>query len=233
MLTDSWQQETIDFVTDASGTSGVAFVSIGTGETHGMSLDGVSVIGPALDNCPPPPGSCEECDTDPLADVPGTTLGHDDDDHHVEGSPIGCECIPVEPTVTRSGRVIEPECGLCAGKGGFDNLTLLYDGNNTTTGSQGDGKWSVTPETIPLGGFPPTANIVVSEDKDGGVVLFSGSVKTGETFVFAPVKNALKVEIFDGLLLVQTVRFHASCSQPLEKLDSFGGITIWDGVRKP
>ena len=213
MLTDSWQMETIDFVTDDSGWSNVAFVSIGDAETHGMSLDGVSIIGPnpLFEECPPPPGTCETCD-----DVePGWV------------DPLTCEpCIPWEPEYTKSGK-LKNGCGLCETKGSPDTLTMLYDGNDASAHAQDPDKASAVPEVVAY--YPVTALIRVSNEKDG-TILWEGSRKIGQTFEVVP-ENEMMVEIFEGPLLIQTIRFHASCSQPLEILDEFGGITIWNAVK--
>jgi len=222
MLTDSWQQETVEFVTDDTGSTGIAFVSIGTGETHGMSLDGVSVEGPnpAIDDCPPPPGECEECETAPIV-------------NGVEWvDPATCvACEPWVPEYSKSGKKIVNGCGLCDTGDKPVTIELLYDGDSYTSHSQDD-KFSIVPLTLPLGAFPPTANIVITEDDAGGAILFTGSVKIGETFSFPRVTNAPYVRIFDPAdgSLIQSVEFHTSCSQPLERLDTFGAITIWDGT---
>ena len=271
-LTADWQKETVHFVSDDTYETVIAFVSIGDGTTQGMSLDGVSVIGPTPDllgNCPPPPGSCRECIDDPFADVNGDLI-HDDLDHHDLGNPISCACNGPDDGSSDDGSSDdgssddgvgtssfgitsssndgssddgssddgssddgssddgESECGLCSGRGGLATLTLLYDGDDITSHRQSAAKSSVDPDPV-ASGLPTGANIVVTNE-DNGTVLFSGYVMVGELFDFAAAKSML-VEIYDADVLVQTITFHTSCSQPLEYLDTFGGITIWDGSK--
>jgi len=251
-LSSGWVEETVNFVSDSNATS-LAFISIGTGTTRGMSLDGVSVIGPTPDefgNCPPPPGDCEVGSDDGSSDdgssddpgactIPGassssSSSSHDGGSHdggshdggsHDGGSHDGGSSDDGSSD-DGSSDDSEGECGLCAGRGGLETLTLLYDGDDLTFQNQSPGESSVHPEPVP-GGLPAIANIVVTDEGDG-TVLFSGSVKVGETFDIIP-GSTIRVEISDGGLVVQTVIFRTSCTQPLEVLDSFGGITIWDG----
>ena len=209
-LTDSWQQETINFVTDDTGWSNVAFVSIGTAETHGMSLDGVSIIGPnpLFEECPPPPGRCETCERV----EPGWV------------DPNTCEpCVPWAPLYSKSGKKLLNGCGYCDTHNRPTILTLLYDGNDESFHAQPSDKAGAVPEVVDS--YPVTALIRISNEKDG-TLLWEGSVKIGEVFDVVPVTEMM-VEIFDGPTLVQTIRFHASCSKPLEIFDQFGGITIW------
>ena len=194
-LTDTWVLETVNFVTDGTSSTGIAFVSFGTGSTFGMSLDSVSVIGPAISDCPTP--SCID--------------GSDDGES-------GAEC-------------------LCPAEGGgrLTELTLIYDGDDRTAHNQLDA--TVVPDPVP-GGLPATAYIKVTGKEGSGISEFSsGTVRIGDTFSFStPQNNAVVVEIFDPAIgladedVVQTITFHTSCSHPLERKDTFGGITIWDGT---
>ncbi len=254
-LSSGWVDESINFVSDDTFETSLAFISIGTGTTLGMSLDGVSVIGPTPDefgNCPPPPGTCQSGSDDNSSDDTGTCTvsggsssggggshdggSHDGGSHdggsHDSGSHDGGShdggshdggSHDGGSSDDGSSDDNENECGLCAGRGGLEMLTLLYDGDDYTSQNQSA---TVVPDPV-VGGLPVLAYIKVT-DEEHGTVLFSGSVSIGQTFDFHP-EDSLKVEIFDGDLLVQTIWFHASCSQPLEKLDSFGGITVWDG----
>lgn len=59
----TWARESYRFFANDSGLSGVAFTSVGTGNTLGMFIDAVSIVGqdgsdPA--NCEPPPAVCGE-----------------------------------------------------------------------------------------------------------------------------------------------------------------------------
>ena len=124
-------------------------------------------------------------------------------------------------------------CGLCDTKGGFSTLTLHYDGDNLSVHNQPvPDKASIVPLTGVA--FPVEANIRVYKDKNGGELIAEFTKSIGEKFSFKP-ENELKIEIRNPAnlgVVLQTIRFHTSCSQPLEILDSFGGITIWAGVKK-
>lgn len=236
-MTANWVKETVSFVTDKTGSTGLAFASLGDGNTYGMSLDNISVIGPAANACPPPPGDCQDCKNDPTA--------------------VGCQCEGyTKPVVESASSTLSDfsglgwsvvkkgsdviECGLCFPAGGSDKhgklteLTLLYDGNDYTSHGQGafPDKFSIIPATV--GTFPNLANIRVFKDDKGtaGTKLFEGEIEIGEIFKFVPDGSSVLIEIRPKNLshVVQTIVFHVSCSKPLENQDSFGGITIWDGI---
>lgn len=88
-------------------------------------------------------------------------------------------------------------------------------------------------------GMIPTAHIIASGKK--GEVYFCGPVDLNQTFWIDPtvigddkLNNNLTVEIFDeNDNLLQTVTFHASCSQPLSVGNVFGGIELVTFVPKP
>ncbi len=252
-LNDSWQKETINFVTSDDTQSGIAFVSIGDGTTQGMSLDLVSLSGPAADNCPPPPvctldddGSSDDgISEDGDSEDGGTTDGISEDGDSEDGllddgdsEDGGFAQCPADDDSSDDGSSDDGSsddssddgtCGLCSGDG-MASLTLLYDGNDFTLHGQSDEKSSVEPPILGLQGFPINALIKVYDDKD--TLLFEGAVQIGHFFEVSKPGKALTIEIIDPATseIVQTVKFHTSCSQPLAKYDEFGGITIWDGV---
>ncbi len=242
-LTGDWQKEIVNFVSGNNPTQ-IAFISIGDGTTKGMSLDGVSVIGPVRDllgECPPPP-SCEADDgssDDGSSDDGSSDDGSSDDGSSDDGSSDDLQlCTDDESSDDGSsddgssddgssddgssddGSSDDDTSCLCA-NGKPDELTLLYDGDDFTSHNQGSGDSSV--ETFGI--LPTDANIRVTSKK--GDLLFSGVVSVGQVFSFQQ-NNNITIEISDGTTLMQVVTFHASCSVPLELLDTFGGITIYD-----
>jgi len=117
-------------------------------------------------------------------------------------------------------------------------LTLLYDGNAFSQHSQDSNEVIITdpPEdddghVLP---YPNPALIKVYDHKKKNAgSLGSFSVQRGELFSVRGEHNRipprLKFEIIDPDTdkIFQTVQFHTSCSQPLDALDEFGGITVW------
>ena len=116
-------------------------------------------------------------------------------------------------------------------------LTMRYtaDGDPTTSHSQAPGKVNIT-------GAPSTDSTVYiiasdNEDPDNGSanIFFTGNVNDGETFDIdanaaglTKLKSKTFVHIFDtqdGVLL-QTVEFHTSGSQPLAIGDDFGPVEV-------
>ena len=119
---------------------------------------------------------------------------------------------------------------ICA-NGKPQSLTLLYDGNAFSQHGQDSNEVIITE---PTGEFPNPALIkVYSNKKKNTELINSFTVNWGETFdVSGPqhrIPSRLKFEIIDPDTdeVIQTVQFHTSCSQPLEVLDEFGGITVW------
>lgn len=117
-------------------------------------------------------------------------------------------------------------------------LTLLYDGNEFSQHNQFSNEVIITdpPEdadgnTLP---FPNPALIrVYGHQKKSPELLNSFTLEWGDTFDVSGPRNRiparLRFEIIDPQddEIFQTVQFHTSCSQPLEALDEFGGITVW------
>ncbi|MCP3915515.1 MAG: hypothetical protein GY711_08175 [bacterium] len=88
----------------------------------------------------------------------------------------------------------------------------------------------------------PIVRILASDKEDpfesSARVWFDGTVKLGQTFVADAVaagesklKNETYVHVFDPQnTLLQSVKFHTSCSQPLELGDRFGSALLVDAV---
>ena len=118
----------------------------------------------------------------------------------------------------------------CVGKSKIKSLTMLYTGqdSNASHNSQDPKKTSAVGDP----NFASPVRIIAKGKKNGN--LFDGVVNLGETFVIDAAnigKNKLdsetNVEIFDlnGNLL-QTIKFHTSCSQPLFIGDQFGSLVL-------
>ena len=121
---------------------------------------------------------------------------------------------------------------ICAG-GKPQTLTLLYDGNAFSQHGQDSNEVIITE---PTGEYPNPALIrVYSNKKKNTELVLSKTVNWGETFeVSGPqhrIPPRLRIEIIDPESddddVIQMVQFHTSCSQPLQALDEFGGITVW------
>jgi hypothetical protein len=132
----------------------------------------------------------------------------------------------------------DPEPGLICELGKPQVLTLLYDGNEFSQHNQNSNEVIITDPPVDSEGkaipYPNPALIkVYGHKKKSPVQLNSFSLEWGETFDVSGPHNRipprLKFEIIDPDTdeVFQTVQFHTSCSQPLEALDEFGGITVW------
>ncbi|MBE9549343.1 MAG: hypothetical protein IMF09_08075 [Proteobacteria bacterium] len=115
------------------------------------------------------------------------------------------------------------------------SITLLYDGNDDSMHNQDGNEIIINPEIVAV--YPNPALIKVSGHKrKGPAKLFEGTISIGGTFEITGERRRipprLNIEIIDPETndVVQTVQFHSSCSQPLETLDEFGGITVWSAT---
>ncbi len=118
-------------------------------------------------------------------------------------------------------------------------LTLLYDGNAFSQHSQDSNEVIITDPPVDestgkVMPYPIEALIkVYDHKKKNATLLNSFTVKQGELFSVKGEHNRipprLKFEIIDPDTneIFQTIQFHTSCSQPLDALDEFGGITVW------
>lgn len=133
-----------------------------------------------------------------------------------------------------------PEPGVICDDGKPKLLTLLYNGDAFSQHSQDSNEVIITdPPRYPdpdgrVMPFPNPALIkVYDHKKKNAALLNSFTVQRGEFFSVSGKHNRipprLKFEIIDPDTdeIFQTVQFHTSCSQPLDALDEFGGITVW------
>jgi len=136
------------------------------------------------------------------------------------------------------GPVPDPDPGAICDDGKPKLLTLLYNGDAFTLHSQDSNEVIITDPPLDSGGhvmpFPNPALIKVYDHKKKNAdLLGSFNVERGEFFSVSGKHNRipprLKFEIIDQDTkeVFQTVQFHTSCSQTLESLDEFGGITVW------
>ena len=113
---------------------------------------------------------------------------------------------------------------------------MLYTGDNVLNHDQDPRKVSVEGDP----GFASEVHIIAADKKLADLyktktkIFFNGTVLLGETFgIDATAAGADKlkantyVHIFDleGEVL-QTIKFHTSCSQPLALGDEFGGVQL-------
>ena len=114
-------------------------------------------------------------------------------------------------------------------------ITLRYDGNDTSNHHQSGNEVIISPEVIPS--FPANAKIkVFGHKKKNPELLGEFNVAIDGFFSVRGSKKRipprLTFEIYPagGGDLVQTVTFHSSCSQPLDAGDEFGAITVWSAI---
>ena len=111
---------------------------------------------------------------------------------------------------------------------------MLYTGDNVQNHQQDPRKVDVEGDPE----FEPEVHIIAAdkkfEDLHKAKIYFEGDVNLGETFSIdatqagrTKLRSNTYVHIFDlegGLL--QTIKFHTSCSQPLPLGDEYGGIQL-------
>lgn len=144
----------------------------------------------------------------PVAD--GTPIGgpvsDDDPSHHIGVFPPGDQCDAGKPTA----------------------LTFIYtgDGPEATSHGQDDSKVDVT-------GDPNDASPVTVRFYKGDKVFFQGVVDLGGQFTASTAsagtdkfESESVVDIISGGTVLQSIRFHTSCSQPLALGDQFGAIQL-------
>ena len=137
--------------------------------------------------------------------------------------------------VTRSN-ILGPGIDMCDDYGKPQVLLMRYtgDGEDATMTSQDDEKVSVVGDPNDA----PTVRIIVSDKDDPGHadarIYFDGVLEIDQTFEIdatmagdSKLKAKTFVYIMDlsGLIL-QTIEFHTSCSQPLVLGDRFGGVQL-------
>jgi len=113
-------------------------------------------------------------------------------------------------------------------------LTMLYTGDNVQNHNQDPRKVKVEGDP----GFAPVVHIIAADKKlrdlHRAKIFFEGDVPLGGIFgidATAAGEGKLRadtyVHIFDPAgELLQTIKFHTSCSQPLALGDEFGGVQV-------
>ena len=113
-------------------------------------------------------------------------------------------------------------------------LTMLYNGGNTISNTQGGKAKFIVND---LGSESPVRIIASDKDKtfdSKAKVWFDGLVASGDTFDIdaaeagqSRLKSNTVVHILDlDDNILQSVKFHTSCSQPLNVGDQFGGVQL-------
>ena len=114
-------------------------------------------------------------------------------------------------------------------------IELLYDADTNGLDVHDQDAESVFIETY--GPLPDVAKIKVFDHKRERNELFSGTVAIGKTFEvtgdalgrrWIPPKLIVEITDPDSGMMVQSIEFHTSCSQPLHVGDQFGGIGVYD-----
>jgi hypothetical protein len=120
---------------------------------------------------------------------------------------------------------------LCDTYGKPQLLTMRYTGDNVNDNSQDPRKVVISGDPL----FASPVYIVASEkDNGGGKVYFDGVVNLDEDFVIdatlpgdTELRADTRVTVYDlSENVLQSIKFHTSCSQPLEFGDQFGSIQL-------
>jgi hypothetical protein len=84
--------------------------------------------------------------------------------------------------------------------------------------------------------FPDGPVTVLIYGKKGALLTTYTGVVAGDVLLIEDKVNKpykiptdIKIEIYDGGTLLQTIQFHGSCSEPLNVGDELGAITIYKG----
>jgi hypothetical protein len=142
--------------------------------------------------------------------------------------------------------VTGPDCSLVCDEKPYD-MTFRYDGDDDSHHSQSGNEVVIYPEVVYP--FPDSATIEVygHKKKDPKLLDTFYDVSIGQLFTVSQIwRNKsrripprLTFKIYEpGVddaddVLVQTVTFHTSCSQPLNGHDEFGAITVWNALPAP
>jgi hypothetical protein len=125
------------------------------------------------------------------------------------------------------------EGAFCADGAKPKALTMEYTGEAIGTHSQDASK--VTVEGAPSFATPVFIVANDNDDANSGKIWFSGIVELGGQFDIdatnageSKLTNETRVHIFasEGGALLQFVKFHTSCSQPLNQDDQFGSLKL-------
>ncbi len=119
---------------------------------------------------------------------------------------------------------------LCETYGKPAMLTLRYLGGNEVQHHQDPGKVAATGDP---GATQPVMIIVSEKANGGGKVYFSGLVALGDQFSAlasqagdSALRSEIHVTVLDGAAVLQSIKFHTSCSQPLHLGDRFGSVVL-------
>lgn len=139
--------------------------------------------------------------------------------------------------------VPEGQCGgggtgnpdLCSAGGRPQTITMRYTGESCSASSnnQDPSKWSCTGDPM----MAPIVTMLVTDNADpastSAHVWFQGVVDLNNTFVISALTGGATqlatntyAYIYDGTTLVQSIRFHTSCSQPLAVDDQWGSLRL-------
>ena len=134
----------------------------------------------------------------------------------------------------------------CNGNVKLEDLTLKYTGDDDSVESHNQPADKVTITDVGIGPNDATPVWIVASDKEnpggGDFIWFNNSVNLNSNFVLnlGGVENSelkadtwIKIYASEGGALLQTVRFHTSCSKPLSIGDQFGAIMVMGFSLKP
>ena len=249
----TWFDETFHFIADSGSFANVlAFKATSSGDTEGVFLDAVSVVGADGSNeanCTRV-SVCEHVDPCCKASKP-PTCDHDDDDYDHRTFGGGDECKDEFVSKTFGGSECDCDEGIASRTffGGGDDcdcndkpgdqcviesrpavLTLLYDADRNGTDLYEQTGVMVDPQGV---GLPNEVKVVVFANDENGGVLYDRAVHAGETFDISgpgeliPARLHIEMYSMDANELLQTVAFDTSCEQGLFIGDQFGGIAVW------
>ncbi|MHC5002499.1 MAG: DUF7467 domain-containing protein, partial [Planctomycetota bacterium] len=136
----------------------------------------------------------------------------------------------------------EPVEGDCCDAGKPRMLSMEYTGDDCSATMHGQADNKVSCDDY-IDGLPDTVFVLATDksnpNSNGAKVWFEGVVSMGETFDIdaanegkKKLKSTTWIHVFDetGLSLLQSVKFHTSCSQPLVQGDQFGSARLADCI---
>ncbi|GIV30801.1 MAG: hypothetical protein KatS3mg029_0152 [Saprospiraceae bacterium] len=168
----------------------------------------------------PPP--CQPCDDGGKIEGDEFSCGPFDPAKITESEAPACNLTPPPPPV---------DC--CADGNKIAKITMTYTGQDCSATSH-----SQDPSKVSCSGDPAGATtvVIIASEKQGGTgkIWFSGQVNLHESFVIDAAnagEDRLKAETWVDVKstsgqLLQRIRFHTSCSQPLATGDQFGSLQV-------
>jgi hypothetical protein len=113
-----------------------------------------------------------------------------------------------------------------------NQLWVRYDADSDTSYDPDMMPTIVPPDAV----FPDGPVTVLIYGKKGALLTTYTGVVAGDVLLIEDKVNKpykiptdIKIEIYDGGTLLQTIQFHGSCSEPLNVGDELGAITIYKG----